>query len=218
MREVLNVIAKNCRKRTLGCIAGVALATLLGVTGCSNNSSSSAKDRDAGHVVHSKEKGKKNDKGAGTPRAPQLSKATHQPTARGAVAAWVTAVIKGQTKEACLLMGQPATDSTPAQVGTPAMCGGDTPEARQMRKNIGRFRTLFTPEPSTDNPKVEVAPVPPTGDRTVIPAQKVVVDGQTLHNIILSHSTGLESGQLDVNLESTKIGAAWYVTNIQFDI
>ncbi len=87
-----------------------------------------------------------------------------------------------------------------------------------MQDNIGKFRTSFMPEPPTNNPKVEVATVPVTGDKAMVPADKVTVDGQTLDKIILSHSTGLESGQLDVKVESTKIADAWYVTNLDFNI
>jgi len=225
------MIAKNRRKRNLGWIAGVVLATTVGVAGCSNDSGSSAKEKEAGrgsNVADPKEKDDKDDKngkeeanaggGTGDPTAPQDSEVPGQATAEGAVAAWVAAVIKGQPKEACLLMGQSGTDSAPARASTPAMCEGETPEAREMQDNLKMIRTSFIPDPPTEDPKVEVAPVPSAGDKTVVPADKVVVDGQTLHNIILSNSTGVESEQLDVTMESTKIGTAWYVTNLDLGV
>ncbi|MFC8662757.1 hypothetical protein [Streptomyces sp. NPDC057199] len=209
------------RKRTVGWIAGGALAAMAaGVTGCSGDSdpaadkeptasSSSAADAENAEKT---DKGKQKDGSAAQPSA------GGQSTAEGAVAAWVTAVIKGEPKQACLLMGEPATDSSPARAGTAERCNSDDPEVRQMQDSIGEFRTSFMPEPPTDDPKVEVATVQATGDKAVVPADKVTVEGKTLDKIILSHSTGVEEGQLDVSMESTKIDEAWYVTNLDFNI
>ncbi|WP_151483952.1 hypothetical protein [Streptomyces albicerus] len=189
-----------------------------GVTGCSNDTGSAADKESAASssTTADSEKAKKRKQQDGSAAA--QPSVVRQSTAEGAVAAWVTAVIKGQPKQACLLMGEPATDSSPARAGTPARCNSNAPEVRQMQDNIGKFRTSFMPEPPTNNPKVEVATVPVTGDKAMVPADKVTVDGQTLDKIILSHSTGLESGQLDVKVESTKIADAWYVTNLDFNI
>ncbi|MEU5344901.1 MULTISPECIES: hypothetical protein [unclassified Streptomyces] len=206
------------RKRTARWIAGGALAaSVAGVTGCSSDSGSAAdKEPTASSSsaadAENANKEKQKDGSAAQPSA------GGQSTAEGAVAAWVTAVIKGQPKQACLLMGEEATDSSPARAGTAERCDSDAPEVRQMQDNIGEFRTSFMPEPPTDNPKVEVATVKATGDKAVVPADKVTVEGKTLDKIILSHSTGLEAGQLDVNLESTKIDDAWYVTNLDFNV
>jgi hypothetical protein len=209
------------RKRTVGWIAGGALAaTVAGVTGCSSDSdpaadkkptASSSSAADAENAENA-EKGKQKDGSAAQPSA------GGQSTAEGAVAAWVTAVIKGEPKQACLLMGEPATDSSPARAGTAERCDSDDPEVRQMQDSLGEFRTSFMPEPPTDDPKVEVAAVQATGGKAVVPAKKVTVEGKTLDKIILSHSTGVEAGQLDVNMESTKIDDSWYVTNLDFNI
>lgn len=207
------------RKRTVGWIAGGALAaTIVGVAGCSSESDSAADKKPTasssaaadGEETEAGEK--KDDSAASEPSAGDQS------TAEGAIAAWVTAVIKGQPKEACLLMGEPAAEGAPAQAGTPAKCNSDDPEVKQMQDNLGSFRESFTPEPPTDNPKVEVAKVAATGDKVMVPADKVTVDGQTLDKIILSHSTGLGAGQLDVNVESSKIEDAWNVTNLDFNV
>ncbi|MGK3945086.1 hypothetical protein ABK046_42710 [Streptomyces caeruleatus] len=211
------MISEKYRKRNVGWVAGAALAALaLSVTGCSKSSDSTAKEKPAAHS--SSVGGAKEARGKDGAAASSPSNATGQSTAEGAVGAWVTAVIKGQLKEACQLMGQPATDSSPARASTPETCEGDTPEAQEMRDNFGKFRTSFTPKPPNDNPKVEVVTVPGTSDKVVIPADKVVVDGQTLTNIIVANSTGVEAGQLDVSLESTKISDAWYVTNFNFGL
>ncbi|MCF3132639.1 hypothetical protein [Streptomyces olivochromogenes] len=193
-------------KGTVRWIAGVALVvTVAGVTGCSK------------------------DKDSGADKAPTVSKSTasqpttaapkpRQSTAEEAVASWVTAVIEGRPKQACVVMAEPATASSPAQVGTPTRCNSNTPEMRQMQQNLGRFRKAFTPKQPTNNPKVEVAHVPETGGKAVVPADKITIDGQTLEKVILSNSTGIKQGQLDVKVESAKIKGAWYVTNLDFNV
>ncbi|WP_328437826.1 hypothetical protein OHA71_12565 [Streptomyces sp. NBC_00444] len=200
-------------------IAGGALAAMAaGVTGCSSDTGSAADKEPAASSSAPADSEKANKEKQQDGSAAAQPSAVRQSTAEGAVAAWVTAVIKGQPEQACLLMGEPAADSSPARAGTPSRCNSNAPEVRQMQKNIGKFRTSFMPEPPTNNPKVEVATVPVTGDKAMVPADKVTVDGQPLDKIILSHSTGLDSGQLDVKMESTKIADAWYVTNLDFNI
>ncbi|MFF7654795.1 hypothetical protein ACFZCY_34015 [Streptomyces sp. NPDC007983] len=208
--------------RAAGWIAGAAVvAAVVGVTGCSKEaeSESGAEKNPAANSSTAAEPGKAQQgekKGEGS--ADSQSSAPRHATAEEAVATWVTAVIKGQPKRACLVMAQPATGSSSAQPGTPSRCNSNAPEAREMRKNVGRFRESFTPKQSTGEPKVNVAKVPATGDKTVVPADKVTVDGQTLDKVILSNSTGLKPGQLDVKVESTKIDDAWYVSNVDFNI
>ncbi|MFF2652709.1 hypothetical protein [Streptomyces sp. NPDC058045] len=89
---------------------------------------------------------------------------------------------------------------------------------RQTRKQLRTFRPVFTPKQSTNDPKVEVAHVPETNGKVVVPADKITIDGQTLEQVILSDSTGVEQGQVDVKTESTKIDDAWYVTDLGFHI
>ncbi|MDQ0772132.1 hypothetical protein QF026_000598 [Streptomyces aurantiacus] len=211
------MLSERHRKRTVGWIAGISLAAMaVGVTGCSNDTDSTVKKKPAAGSSKVADSNKRQQQKGGS--AASQSSVARQPTPEGAVAAWVTAVIKGQPREACLLMGEPATGSTPARAGTPTTCDGDTPEMRELRDNIGRFTTAFAPELPTEDPKVEVAAVPVTGDKTVIPAAKVTVDGQPLDKVILSRSTGVEAGQLDVKVESTRIDDAWYVTNLDLNV
>jgi len=193
-------------------VGATLVATVAGVTGCSNDPESAAAEKPTASNSTT------SNSSASSSPAGESPSATRQSTAEEAVAGWVTAVVKGKPKQACLVMAEPATASSPARVGTPSTCNSDTPEARQIQENIGKFRTSFTPKPPTSNPKVEVTQVPATGDKTVIAADKVTIDGQTLDKVILSNSTGVEPGQLDVKVESTKIDNAWYVTNLDFDI
>ncbi|WP_320784222.1 hypothetical protein [Streptomyces sp. CRN 30] len=131
------------------------------------------------------------------------------------VAAWVTAVVKGEAKQACLLMGEAGS---PPETGSEETCADDSTQGKQIQQSVAQFQESFTPDPPTENPKVEVTEVPPTDDKAEYPADKVTVDGKTLEDIILANSTGLEKGQLNVSIESSKLDDAWYVTNMDFDI
>ncbi|WP_371673699.1 hypothetical protein OG985_42085 [Streptomyces sp. NBC_00289] len=207
------------RKRAIGWIAGSALAAaVMGLTGCSDSTDSTADKESAASSSPAADTDKSEEGKPEDASASSRASAAGQSTAEGAVAAWVTAVVKGEVKDACLLMGEAAKGSSPARAGSEATCDGDAPQGKQMEKNIGQFREAFTPEPPTDDPKVDVAKVPATGGKAVVPADKITVDGQTLDKIILSHSTGVKSGQLDVKVHSTKIDEAWYVTDLDLDI
>ncbi|UNT00639.1 hypothetical protein MMF93_32300 [Streptomyces tubbatahanensis] len=204
----------NYRKRPVGWIAGAALtAMVVGVTGCSSDSDSGEKKPAADGSSADRPKEEKKDDAA-TPPASN----TRQSSAEAAVAAWVTAIVKGQPKKACLVMAEPASGSSPAKVGSPSRCNSDDPEVRKMRENLGRFRASFSPKPPPSDPQVEVAKTPATGGKAVVPADKVTIDGKSLDKVIVSNSSGVKEGQLDVNMTSSKIDDAWYVTDFAIDI
>lgn len=111
------------RKRTVGWIAGGVMAvTIAGVTGCSSDSDSAA-DKKPTASSSAAADGQETEEGTKTD-GPAASKPSvgDQSTAEGAIAAWVTAVIKGQPKEACLLMGEPAAEGAPAEAGGALEC------------------------------------------------------------------------------------------------
>ncbi|MFJ4831919.1 hypothetical protein ACIP79_18705 [Streptomyces sp. NPDC088747] len=199
--------------RRTGSIAGVALAVVVGLAGCSSDKDSAADKKSSASGTPAADVEKSGDDAPASPSA----SAADQSTAEGAVAAWVTAVIKGQPKEACLVMAEPASGSTPAKVGSEETCADGAPQRKQLDKNLDGFRESFTPEPPTDDPQVEID-MTVGGDKAEIPADKIIVDGQSLDKIVLSHSTGLEAGQLDINVEADKIEDLWYVTNLDFNI
>ncbi|KUN09344.1 hypothetical protein AQI95_05870 [Streptomyces yokosukanensis] len=87
-----------------------------------------------------------------------------------------------------------------------------------MGDMIKRLRISFTPKKPSKDPQVKVAQVSRTGGKAVVPSDKITVDGQTLDAIILSHSTGLKPGQVNVKFDATKIGGPWYVTNMDLAI
>lgn len=216
-RAIETVLLSGMRRNVAGMAGGVLMAAVMTLTGCSSGSDDSEKETGSSNSpAADSEKAPGSEQGDASDTG-QASSAD-QSTAESAVAAWVTAVVKNQPKEACLLMGEAATGSKPARAGTEATCDSNSPEGAKILESIGKFRESFTPDPPSADPEVEVAETPATGDETVVPAEKITVDGQTLDKIILSRSTGVEAGQLDVQVHSSKIDDRWYVTNIGFDI
>ncbi|WNE99432.1 hypothetical protein PS467_30920 [Streptomyces luomodiensis] len=206
------MVSKRSAERTVGWIAGAAVvAVVTGVTGCSNNTSSSTEKKPTADSSATAD-AKKTDEGKKEAAQP----AAARQSAEGAVAEWVTAIIKNQPTRACLVMAD--TDASPVRVGSASMCNSDQPDVRKMKESIGRLRESFTPKPAPSDPKVEVAQAPVTGDKAVVPANKVTIDGQTLDKVILSNSTGLTSGQLDVKVKASEINNAWYVTDFDLSV
>ncbi|WP_307543902.1 hypothetical protein [Streptomyces sp. V3I8] len=202
------------RARRVGSIAGVAVAAVMGLAGCSDDADSAADEKSSSSSSPAADAEKADDDAS----ASAQTSAVDRSTAEKAVAGWVAAVIKGEPEEACLLMAEPAAGSEPAKVGDGTTCGDDAPERKQMDKTLGQFKESFTPEPPSDDPKVEVTQAPATGDKVVVPADRITVDGQALDKIVLSHSTGVTQDQLDIKVESSKIEGSWYVTNLDFNI
>ncbi|MFD7500347.1 hypothetical protein [Streptomyces sp. NPDC059850] len=210
-------MSEGYRNRTIRWIAGAAVvAAVVGVTGCSKEAESDSGTVEKKPVASNSTGAGAEKKGEGS--ADSQASEPRQTTAEEAVATWVTAVVQKKPKEGCLVMAAPAQGSSPAQVGTPERCSGNAPEVRQMRESVTRFHESFTPKQSPGEPKVEVAKTPATGDKATIPADKITIDGQTLDKVIVSNSTGVKPGQLDVKVESTKIKDAWYVTNLDFNL
>ncbi|MFF3484645.1 hypothetical protein ACFYXC_15430 [Streptomyces sp. NPDC002701] len=203
------------RARRVGSIAGAAVAAVVGLAGCSSDDGDSAADKKPS-ASSSPEAGA--EKSGDDSPASSPASSVDRSSAEKAVAGWVTAVIEGRPEDACLLMAEPAAGSKPAQVGDEATCGDGAPQRKQIEQSIGQFRESFTPEPPSEDPKVEVTKAPATGDTVKIPAEEITVDGQTLDKIVLSHSTGVTADQLDIKVQSSKIEDAWYVTNLDFDI
>ncbi|MFE1797319.1 MULTISPECIES: hypothetical protein [unclassified Streptomyces] len=202
------------RTRRIGSIAGATLAAVVALGGCSSDSDSDSKKKStASASPAADEKKPDSDASASSPAS-----AADQSTPEGAVAAWVTAVIKQQPKEACLVMAEPAKGSTPAKVGSEETCGDDAPDRKQIDATVEQLGESFTPEPPPADPKVEVAKAEATGDTVEYPADKITVDGQTLEKIVLSHSTGVTADQLNIKVQSGRIEDSWYVTNLDLDI
>lgn len=195
------------RTKHVGWVAAGLLAAAAGLTGCSGEDGPKT---DAKATVSS----------SASPQSPSASAPASSSTAdrsspEATVAAWVTAVIKGEVKQACLLMGEAGP---PPTTGSEETCADDSAQGRTVQKSIGAFQESFTPASGTENPSVEVAGAPADGDRASYSADEITIDGRTLEDVILSNSTGLDKGQLEVGIESSKLDGEWYVTDMAFDI
>ncbi|MEU4655764.1 hypothetical protein AB0G32_17760 [Streptomyces sp. NPDC023723] len=205
------------RGRRAGWLAAVALtATAAGLTGCSSESDSA--DGDKPSASDSSAASASASASASAPDAGSAA-AADQSTPESTVAAWVAAVVKGETKDACLLMGEAASGSTPAQSGSEETCADNSTQGKQIQQSVAQFKESFTPDPPTTDPKVEVAEAAgAAADKAVFPADQVTIDGKTLEEVIVANSTGVDAGALDVKIEAGKLDDAWYVTNMDFNI
>ncbi len=200
------------RTRRVGAIAGAVVAAVVGLSGCSDDPkpAEGKKPSASGSPV--------DDSSEPADAVSSPASGVDRSSAEKAVAGWVAALIKGDIEQACLLMAEPADGSEPARVGSEKTCGADAPERERMESALGKFKESFTPDPPSDDPKVEVTQAPGTGDKVTVPAAEINVDGQALDKVVLSHSTGVTQDQLDINVESSRIQGSWYVTNLDFNL
>ncbi|MGP2436070.1 hypothetical protein [Streptomyces sp. JW3] len=204
------------RGRRAGWLAAAALTATAaaGLTGCSSESDSAEGDK-ASASTSSAASASASAPDAGSEAAAPADQTTPEST----VAAWVAAVVKGEAKDACLLMGEAASGSTPAQTGSEETCADDSTQGKQIQQSVTQFKESFTPDPPTTDPKVEVAEAADAaGDKAVFPADQVTIDGKTLEEVIVANSTGVDAGTLDVKIEAGKLDDAWYVTDMDFNI
>ena len=202
---------QNTASRALGWVAAAALvAATPMLAGCSWRTWSTSGKSDNGAASSSPSSpapaGKTARSGAASSRPAGGS------SAEAVVAKWVTAIIDGHPKQACRVMAQPATSTSPAQLPSAQICTG--PRLRR----IMMFRESFTPQHNTGHPVVRVSPVPVKGNTAVVPAKDITIGGQPLDQIMLSHSTGIKSGQLGVNIDATRIGSRWYTTGFDLNV
>ncbi|MGW3291629.1 hypothetical protein ACWDR3_44100 [Streptomyces sp. NPDC001002] len=200
------------RTRRVGAIAGAAVAAVVGLSGCSEDPESGEGQKQPVSSSPVDDKSKSPEGGS------SAASGVDRSSAEKAVTGWVAAIIKGDVEEACLLMAEPADGSRPAQVGSTKTCGDGAPERERMKATLGQFKESFTPDPPSNDPKVEVTQDLGTGDKVTVPAAKINVDGQALDKIVLSHSTGVTQDQLDIKVESSRIEGSWYVTNLDFNV
>jgi hypothetical protein len=193
----------KARSKASGWIIGLALAAAPAVTGCNNAAGDHAPKPAASSATDATA-------GAGAATS-QPSGGSGQSTVQAAVGTWITAIINGDAKQACLVMAKSPTEALTAKT-----CKSGAPELKQVEGLVTQLRQTFTPANSTGSTKAEVADVPLTGDKAVVKASEVTVDGQTLDKIVLSKSTGVQKA--DIKFDAAKIDGVWYVADFNIKI
>ncbi|UOZ04935.1 hypothetical protein [Amycolatopsis sp. WQ 127309] len=138
------------------------------------------------------------------------------PTAEQALARWIGAVVSGNFDQACSVMAD--AEQTPPKVFSPETCAGQDETMKSVHKVLDGLRTAFTPDNAANPPEVEIAGPAATGDSAKIAADRISVEGKTLDDIVLSHSTGVQPGQTNITFSLRKLEEAWYVTNFDLKI
>jgi hypothetical protein len=152
---------------------------------------------------------------AGNSKAAESNQAGRPATGQQVLADWVGAVIAGDYKRACTDMADASV--TPPKPYTAAMCDPSEPKVKTMERVLKGLREGFTPANSTGKPEVKVTGPAPTGDSATIAADKITVNGQTLDQVVLANSTGVQPGQTNFTFGVGKIDGGWYVTEFNLD-
>jgi hypothetical protein len=147
-------------------------------------------------------------------QSPSAAKATVQDV----VGRWVAAIIAGNHVEACQLMGHAASATSAAKAMDANACQGSGAEAQQAKQVVERLRGSFTPKQSSGAPTMQVAEVPVTDNTATVSGDDVSIDGRSLTAVVLSNSSGIEAGQLKLEIEAANIGGSWYVTDFDLSI
>jgi hypothetical protein len=145
--------------------------------------------------------------------SPDAGQSTASATGQDAVVKWITAIIEGRPVDACMVSA-----TSPTQAPNTDFCEGDGPQAQQVKDGVERLRESFTPKNGTSHSVVKAAQVPVTGDSVSFTGDDITIDGQTLTEIVLSHSTGIEPGQLELKIQTGIIDGSWFVTGFEFSI
>ncbi|GAA0952424.1 hypothetical protein GCM10009578_039150 [Streptomyces rhizosphaericus] len=131
-----------------------------------------------------------------------------------AVGAWVSAVIEKDAKQACLLSAQPGSGSSP-KAATPETCDAST--TQKMAPGLKSMSKAFSPRNASGKPTVKVDAPTPKGDKAVVPAAKITVDGKPLRAIMLSRSHGVDPKSFTAKVETAKVNGKWYIGDFDMD-
>jgi len=198
-------------RRVIGWAAAATLLAaaplLAACSGDSHSRPSSASHDSSGpspSTPTSDESGASSDGGSG-------AQADDQSTVSSAVGAWVDAVIQKDAKRVCLLSSVSGNGSAPPTAATPQMCSAAT--TQRMAVGLEAMSKAFTPRNASGRPRVKVNVPTPQGNEAVVPAAKVMIDGQSLRAILLSHSHNVDPKTFTFKAKANKINGKWYVGN-----
>ncbi|WP_406138866.1 hypothetical protein [Streptomyces sp. NBC_01089] len=207
------------RKKVMGWAAAATLLTAAPLlAACSGDahahSSSASHDSSSPSPSASDNSGASDSSGAPSDGG-SGAQADDQSTVSSAVGAWVDAVIQQDAKRVCRLSSVPGKGSEPPKATTPQMCDAST--TQQMAVGLKSMSKAFTPKNASGRPKVKVDAPTPQGDKAVVPAAKVMIDGQPLRKILLSRSHNVDPKTFTFKAEADKINGKWYVGDSDTD-
>ena len=222
-------IRSSKKKRALGLVAGTCLVAIAPfVAGCSDDKKDDSEKAATSDITPTADPAenvpREADPSKGSSKAPPGAGKERQgpagaSSAQEAVTRWVSAVVQDRPEEACKVMAMPAEGSADkAKPKTMGKCGNSEAETRKTKKQLSRFHTTFTPDKPSDPPQVNAAEPQVSGDKAALDGDHIAVDGQTLNAIVLSHSTGVKKGQVDVQVKTSRVDKSWYVTDIGLSV
>jgi hypothetical protein len=208
MRQIKNAVLWNTKKVSVGmCLLAAAPV----VAGCSGTAEGTDPSGSPAAVRSSQPAASQSPSGG-----PSNGKGGGQPDAKAAVSKWVAAIVANHLKKACMVMAIRSTNGSPPKPNTPQMCGDSS--AHQMQDKLRKLQKSFTPAHPQKPPQVEVADGKASGGSVTVSGDQITVDGQSLKAIVLSHSTGVNESDFDINVKAGNIGSKWYVTDFRISV
>ncbi|GAA0896873.1 MULTISPECIES: hypothetical protein [Streptomyces violaceusniger group] len=86
-----------------------------------------------------------------------------------------------------------------------------------MAPGLKSMSKAFSPRNASGKPTVKVDAPTPKGDKAVVPAAKITVDGKPLRAIMLSRSHGVDPKSFTAKVETAKVNGKWYIGDFDMD-
>lgn len=196
----------GCRARPLAPLMA-AVAVGCGVSACGSGASTTA----AGATASSSQPASPGTASASGALADQNrdSAAVRPATPGAALAYWIHQVAAGHRRAACGDMTEPGYSVQRSL----AICMSATATA-----GFNALHDNFVTDGVGPGTPITVAAVHVNGTSAAVSGSQVRVSGTTLDSLIVAHSAGLKSGQLDISFEFSRVDGAWYVTGWNMNV
>lgn len=121
---------------------------------------------------------------------------------------WMHKVAAGDRGAACKDMGQPGLSPERSTAMCMSAAGAGTFDS--LHSAFASYGIKPGTPISVDGAKVE-------GTTTTVSGSQIHVAGKALDSLMLAHSTGVQSGQISISFQLSRINRSWYVTGMDFN-
>jgi hypothetical protein len=136
------------------------------------------------------------------------SASNDQATPASALTHYLSQIVNGDYSAICSQM-QSVASSMPTPTSVPSS---------ECISGVTSFHQNFVTDGLTPASTFTVDGVKSTGKTVTINGKDIHVAGTTLTALMVAHSTGIQSGQLDISFELSQIDGSWYVTNMNMNV
>lgn len=125
-----------------------------------------------------------------------------------AISTYLTDVIEGNFRGACLMMGLPADDGAPPQPRGQTVCANEARDPQIRAAVMGIAKTVTPADAVKATTTVAVHRLPAAGTSVTASDTQVTVDGRPLHDVVAANTRGAES---TVSFQAVRISDRWFV-------